>query len=37
MPSEVAGEAPLWEPKVVVVDGEAECEDGVGRLLGDRA
>jgi len=35
--SELAGEAPCWEPYDVVAAGEAECEDGVGRLFGEVA
>ena len=35
--SEPAGDAPCWEPKDAVPPGEAECDDGVCRFLGDRA
>jgi hypothetical protein len=35
--SDPAGEAPCWEPKDAVPLGEAECDDGVCRFLGDRA
>lgn len=35
--SDPAGDAPCCEPKVVVAVGEAECEEGVCRLLGDSA
>jgi hypothetical protein len=35
--SDPAGDAPCWEPKEAVPVGEAECEEGVCRVLGDRA